>query len=87
MEKPVLAYRSGGVADAMVDKKTGYLIRRGNVAGLEKRLSELLLDPEKRAAMGREGRKYVDRKFSHTAFAERHEKWYLSVIANQRVLA
>jgi glycosyltransferase involved in cell wall biosynthesis len=86
MEKPVLAYRSGGVADAMIDNETGYLIGRGNVAGLEKRLNELLLDPKKRAVMGREGREHVVRKFSHTAFAERHEKWYLSVIANQRVL-
>ena len=66
--------------------ETGCLVKRGDVEGLGTTLGHLLLDPARRTLMGREGRRYVEEKFSYAALAERHEKWYLDAIMN-RVIA
>lgn len=80
MEVPVVAYRVGGVAEAMANGKTGYLVKRGDIDQLALRLKELLMDPEKRMMMGRAGRQFVSEHFTHAALAQRHERWYLGSV-------
>ena len=81
MGRPVVAYRVGGVPDAMVNEKTGYLVSKGDLGGLEMSLERLLLEPRKRAVMGRAGQEFTRRSFSISALAQRHESWYLDMIA------
>lgn len=84
METPVVAYATGGVPDGIESGRTGYLLRTGDVAGLAGRLRELLSSPELKAAMGNSGRVAAENRFSLAALADRHEKFYLRVIADAR---
>jgi glycosyltransferase involved in cell wall biosynthesis len=53
---PVVASDVGGVREAVVEGQTGYLVPRGDGAGLAERLAALLEDPARRKAMGQAGR-------------------------------
>ena len=64
MKKPVIATRVGGIPELMVDKKTGYLVEKGNAEELIQKLSLLVNDEQKRKTMGIEGRKFVEDNFS-----------------------
>ncbi|MDC0153532.1 glycosyltransferase family 4 protein [Nitrosopumilus sp.] len=64
MKKPVIATNVGGIPELMVDKKTGFLIKKGNPEELISKIEELLNDPKKIEVMGIEGRKFVENNFS-----------------------
>ncbi len=64
MKKPVIATNVGGIPELLVDKKTGFLIEKGNSEELIKKIKELLDDPKKIEEMGIEGRKFVEKNFS-----------------------
>ncbi len=58
-EKPVVATRVGSIPETVLDGKTGYLIAPGDAAGIANRVVELLIHPDRAAAMGRAGREHV----------------------------
>jgi glycosyltransferase involved in cell wall biosynthesis len=64
MKKPVIATNVGGIPELMIDKKTGFLIEKGNASQLIEKIVELLDDPKKIEEMGIEGRKFVEENFS-----------------------
>lgn len=80
MKTPVIAYKVGGIPEALIDGETGYLVRKGDIRGLSERMKELLSDEHKRVQMGEAGRKLVEEKFSIPALVARHEDWYLNAI-------
>ncbi len=57
--KPVVAWRSGGVADAVVDGKTGLLVDEGDQAGLTAALGRLVADAALGQRLGAEGRRHA----------------------------
>jgi phosphatidylinositol alpha-1,6-mannosyltransferase len=57
--KPVVGYRSGGAAEAVVDGETGLLVEEGDVAALSKALQQLVTDPALRQRLGEGGRRYA----------------------------
>ena len=57
--KPVIAYRSGGVAEAVVDGETGLLIEEGKVEDLSLALDCLISDAMLRQRLGAAGRKWA----------------------------
>lgn len=58
---PVLASRSGGMPEAMLEGETGYLFEPGNSAELAEKLNTLLaLDTNSRRAIGRAGRSFAE---------------------------
>jgi glycosyltransferase involved in cell wall biosynthesis len=61
---PVVASRTGGLPELVVDGKTGYLVAPGDVGALAQRIAELLQSPERRAAMGAAGRNRAADHFS-----------------------
>jgi glycosyltransferase involved in cell wall biosynthesis len=54
---PVVASSVGGIPEAVVEGRTGYLIPSGRVDVLESRLRELVVDSELRVRMGSAGRR------------------------------
>ncbi|MCW2538475.1 MAG: hypothetical protein JWN95_200 [Frankiales bacterium] len=61
---PSVAYDHGGVAEAVLDGITGWLVNEGDVSALSKRLEQLLNDPELAAKMGHAGQRRVAAEFS-----------------------
>lgn len=62
--RAVVATNVGGTSEAIVEGETGYLVNAGDDAAMAARLIELLKDPERRSAMGRNGRRVVEERFS-----------------------
>jgi len=67
--KPVIGGRTGGIPDAIVDGRTGFLVEPENVADIAERLETVLTDRERAAEMGRQGRIRVQAQFSWVAAA------------------
>lgn len=81
MGLPVVAYRSGGVADGVDEGQTGFLLAPGDMDGLTDRLRMLLESAEKRRAIGLQGRQAAEARFSLAALADRHGAFYGRILA------
>ncbi|MFC1815842.1 glycosyltransferase family 4 protein [Thermodesulfobacteriota bacterium] len=73
--RPVVAFDVGGISEWLLDGYNGFLVPVGNVELLANRIGQLLQDPELSNKMGRNGAKFVRKKFS----SENHVKGLLSV--------
>jgi phosphatidylinositol alpha-1,6-mannosyltransferase len=68
---PVVAGRSGGAPDAVIDGVTGSVVDGEDVAAVADRVAELLADPAAAAAMGVAGRAWVEREWRWDVIAGR----------------
>lgn len=68
---PVVAGRSGGSPDAVLDGETGLLVDGTSVPEVAACLVELLQDPSRAQAMGAAGRAWVEREWRWEVLAER----------------
>jgi phosphatidylinositol alpha-1,6-mannosyltransferase len=66
---PVVAGRSGGSGEAVVDTVTGYVVDPESLTEVRQYLRELLDHPDKAQAMGAAGRGYVEREHSYDHLA------------------
>jgi len=57
--KPVVGYRSGGVAEAVVDGETGLLVEEGDLAGLTAVFARLIEDRGLRERLGAGGKRHA----------------------------
>ncbi len=64
MGRPVVASRVNGVPELIEDRKTGRLVPPRDSQALARAIRELLLDPPQAAAMGEEGRRVVQERFT-----------------------
>ena len=64
MKKPIIATNVGGIPELILDKKSGFLIEKGNSQELINKIEEILKDPKKIEEMGIQGRKFVEENFS-----------------------
>ena len=78
MKIPVVASRSAGVPDIVVDGETGLLVPPKDHAALAEGIFSLAIDPERRKRYGSAGRKRAERLFSIQSVAERLEEYYSS---------
>jgi glycosyltransferase involved in cell wall biosynthesis len=69
--KPVLATRSGGASEMVVEGETGFLIPIGEVESGATALDQLIKNKKLRIEMGQAGRARVLREFSLQAFEEK----------------
>lgn len=67
---PVVASRVGGLAEAVVDGETGFLVPPGDPEALSVALARLLRDPDLRVRMGRAGRLRYEGHFGHARMVE-----------------
>lgn len=65
---PVVATDVGGVREAVVESKTGYVVPAGDDAKMAERITQLLANPERARQMGEGGKLIVEEKFA----CERH---------------
>ena len=72
----------GGIPEVVDDGRTGYLVPLDDEveAGLAKRLTELLEDPDRAAELGRAGRARAVESFGWDAIAARTMEVYASVL-------
>jgi phosphatidyl-myo-inositol dimannoside synthase len=69
---PVIGGDSGGAPDAILAGESGYVVRGATgPAGVAERVVELLTDPGRARAMGRNGRAWVDREWRWELAADR----------------
>jgi phosphatidylinositol alpha-1,6-mannosyltransferase len=61
-EKPVIGARTGGIPDAIVDEKTGYLVDPNNPQEITDRIYQLLENKELSKRIGEEGRNRIIRE-------------------------
>jgi glycosyltransferase involved in cell wall biosynthesis len=61
---PVVAFRVGGLAEAVVHEETGFLCHPDDREEFARRVAELLASPGRAAEMGRAGRRRVEKLFS-----------------------
>lgn len=64
MGKPVIAGRSGGVADAVIDNETGLLVDPENPTAIAAAITRLLNNPDEAERLGRLGKDRAERDFS-----------------------
>jgi glycogen synthase len=61
--RPVVASRSGGIVETILDGVTGFLVERDNVEQLADRVEQLARDPALMERMGQAGRQRVEELF------------------------
>ena len=61
---PVLATNVGGCSEAIIDGKTGHLVKQGDPADWCDKIEMLLQDRKLCASLGKAGRKYIQERFN-----------------------
>jgi glycosyltransferase involved in cell wall biosynthesis len=61
---PVVSTRHAGIADVVIDGKTGFLVDEGDVDGMSEYMCQLLSNAELAAEMGKNGSEYVSKNFN-----------------------
>jgi glycosyltransferase involved in cell wall biosynthesis len=80
---PVVAFRTGGLADVVVHEKTGLLAdARAGASGLIEALSWMSSYPIERQNMGNAARRRVEQEFTASLMAQRYAKLYRSLTAS-----
>ena len=77
---PIVASDIGGVSDAVVDGKTGYIVKPGDVAQLQSRAFKLLSDVSLRNQFGDNAYKKASSEFSLDAMLDKYESVFRKVL-------
>ena len=80
---PVVGSRIGGIPEAVLDGRTGYLVPPRDHAALAARLDDLLDDPTLRRRLGEQARAHVERHFDLHRQTGRLEDHYDQVLAGR----
>jgi glycosyltransferase involved in cell wall biosynthesis len=78
-QKPVVGARAWGMQDVIANGRDGVLVPFGDVATLSATLAQLLDDPERRAALGRQGAIKVRQQYTWTHVYARVRSAYSQV--------
>lgn len=81
--KPVIAGRSGGVADAVVDGETGLLVPPDSPEALAESICQVLTHKEYAERLGQQGRERAIREFSWDAIADRVDRIMIAVASGK----
>jgi len=72
--KPVVAYRTGGVSEMVVDGETGVLVKSGDVEGLARGIARLAGDSALRLRLGSAASRRARSDFSFESHVDRMER-------------
>jgi glycosyltransferase involved in cell wall biosynthesis len=76
---PIISTPVGGIAEAVIENRNGYLINPGDVKSLSKKIIILSQDKKLRIKMGRESREIIKEKFEINSIVDQLEKIYVAV--------
>ena len=68
---PVIAGDSGGISDALLNEKTGFLVNPNDPSEIAKTIRLLLTNTELCAQLGNQGRKWTESQMNWEKVAER----------------
>jgi glycosyltransferase involved in cell wall biosynthesis len=71
MARAVIAFRSAGISDYIIDGETGILIEPGDVAGLRDAIEFLLSNPDEAKRLGQNGRQRIMSEFTLEKYVQR----------------
>lgn len=80
MARPVIATRTGGLPEVVLDGETGFLVEREDPGALAQAIVTLLADPEMMKKLGDSAREHVFKNFSWDAYLEAHDQLYQKII-------
>jgi phosphatidylinositol alpha-1,6-mannosyltransferase len=83
-EKPVIAGNSGGVPDAVVHGKTGFLVNPNSVDEIAEKITWLAHHPAEARAMGKNGRDRAASLFTWSAIASKTEMIYSKIFTRAK---
>lgn len=81
---PVIAGRVGGVAEAVIDGRTGIVVPRSDPHAMAAAITRLATDPGLAAEMGESGRRHVAERFLFARSIERYHQLLISVLERGR---
>jgi glycogen(starch) synthase len=82
--RPIVATRSGGLSEAVVDGRTGFLVESGDQRALEAAINRILHDPALATRLGRAGQEQVLKVFSSAAHVARYDALYRTLTESLR---
>lgn len=74
--RPVIAYKSGGVMEVIEDGENGFLVEPLDIESLKEKIKILLANEKSQEEMGRKGRMIMEKKFSWDTTIEKVIKTY-----------
>jgi glycosyltransferase involved in cell wall biosynthesis len=80
--KPVVVTRVGGVADLVENRRSGFIVEPGDVAGFAHCIMELLADKDLRRSMGQRSRQLAER-FRLEIIAAKYRRLYYEVAGRE----
>ncbi len=72
--RPVVAYRTGGIPEMIVDGETGFMVETGDVEGLAQGIERLVADSELRRRLGAAAARRARSDFSFESHVDRMER-------------
>lgn len=78
--KPVIAYRFGAPAEAILPDVNGLLVELGDIAGLTAALKALLSDPPRCVRLGAQARAHVQGAFTESARTDAVEQFFAHIL-------
>jgi glycogen synthase len=82
--KPVLGTDIKGLSEAVVNKKTAVLVEPENIEKLTDAMGMILVDHDKRAMLGQQGRQWAKR-FSWESTSAKQFRFYQAVVGKKRI--
>ena len=79
----MIAARTGGLAEVVIDAKTGFLVDKEDPEALANRLREVLSQPKLAARLGRNARTDMLNRFSMDANVAAYDALYRRVLATR----
>lgn len=83
MQKPVVAWASGGATEIVVDGRTGFLVEPRRTPALADALLSLLRDPALRRRFGEAGRRRAEEVFSPALTCRKMAAVYREIVSRQ----
>lgn len=80
MEIPSVATKSDGVLDIIIDNECGLFFEKKNASDLARKLEYLIINPEKRYHIGKNGRKRVADLFTYEIYIKKLTDSYKSIL-------
>lgn len=82
--KPVVSTDVGGVRDVVLDNRSGFVVRPGDVEDFQDKVSRLVSDPELRDTFGHEGHAHVCDAYAHTRLAADMDALYKQLLGQEQ---